>query len=251
MSRFPFLDHPTPIAFAHRGGALDGPENTLRAFAAAVALGYRYMETDLHATRDGVLVALHDDRLDRVTDRAGRLSELPWSEVSRARVEGREPIPRFDELIDAWPDARFNLDLKHDAAVGPLAAALLRADAVDRVCVGSFSGRRLVRIRKALGPRLCTSGGPAEVLRLRATSWALPAGAPSVPCVQVPPLHRGIPVIDAAFVRAAHDRGIQVHAWTINDAEAMMRLLDLGVDGIMTDRPSLLKSVLVARGSWT
>ena len=90
-AEFAFLDHPGPIAFAHRGGAGDWPENTMPAFAGAVALGYRYVETDVHVTADGVLLAFHDDRLDRVTDRAGVVRELPWSEVRQARVDGSSP----------------------------------------------------------------------------------------------------------------------------------------------------------------
>ena len=98
-SPWPFLDHPGPLAFAHRGGAGEWPENTMPAFEHAVGLGYRYVETDVHATADGVLVAFHDDALDRVTDRTGKIADLPWSYVAEARVDGREPIPRLDDLL--------------------------------------------------------------------------------------------------------------------------------------------------------
>ena len=121
-----FLTGPTPLAFAHRGFAPDGAENSMAAFARAVGLGYRYLETDVHITADGVLLAFHDDVLDRVTDRVGIIAELPWAQVRRAMVDGREPIPRFEDLLGAFPEARINVDPKHDAACEPLADAIRR-----------------------------------------------------------------------------------------------------------------------------
>lgn len=247
---FPVLDHPGPLAFAHRGGASDAPENTMAAFEHAIALGYRYLETDVHLTADGVLLAFHDDVLDRVTDRTGAIHEQTWAEVRAAKVGGTEPIPRFDELLEAWPDVRINIDPKHDRAVEALAAAITRAGAVDRVIVGAFSDKRLARLRELVGPRLCTSLGPRGVARLRAAGYGLPVGSLPSPCVQVPVRHGSVTITDERFVRGAHRSGLQVHVWTIDDADEMRRLLDLGVDGIMTDRPEVLRQVLVERDSW-
>ena len=248
---FPFLDWPGPIPFAHRGGASEAPENTMPAFEHAVSLGYRYLETDVHATADGELIAFHDDRLDRVTDAVGVVAELPWSMVRAARVDGREPIPRFEDLLGAWPDVRINVDPKTDAAVGPLAEVLLRTNAVDRVCVGAFSDRRIATVKALVGPALCTSMGPREVAQLLAASRRLP-GARRLrsPCAQVPTHQGRVPLVTARLVEAAHRLGVQVHVWTIDDREEMARLLDLGVDGIMTDRPQVLKDLLVERGEW-
>lgn len=250
-----FLDHPGPIPFAHRGGAGAHPENTMAAFAAAVALGYRYLETDIHATADGVLLAFHDDRLDRVTDGRGIVADLPWSTVRPARVAGTEPIVRLDDLLGAWPDVRLNLDPKHDAAVAPLVRAIRRHAAVDRVCVGSFSMGRLARIRAALGPALCTSLGPPEVLAVRLAAWHVAgAGALAVrgggACLQVPVRDRGITIVDRATVATAHRFGLPVHVWTVDDPADMERLLDLGVDGLMSDRPAVLRDVLARRDAW-
>ena len=248
---FPFLDAPGPLAFAHRGGASEAPENTMPAFEHAVRLGYRYLETDAHVTADGVLLAFHDDRLDRVTDRSGIIAELPWSEVQEARVDGREPIPRLDDLLAAWPEVRVNIDPKHDAAAEPLAEAILRTGAVDRVCVGAFSDRRIGVVRSLVGPALCTSMGPREVGRLLAATTHLRGGRHlTSPCAQVPTNQGPVPVVTQRFVDTAHRLGVQVHVWTIDEREEMERLLDLGVDGIMTDRPQVLKDVLVARGTW-
>lgn len=248
---FPFLDWPGPLPFAHRGGASEAPENTMPAFEQAVRLGYRYLETDVHVTADGELLAFHDDHLDRVTDRTGAIADLPWSEVARAKVDGREPIPRFEDLLGTWPDVRINVDPKHDAAVAPLAEVLLRTGAVDRVCVGAFSDRRLARLQSLVGGHLCCSMGPRQVARLVAASRGLPGGGGlAAPCAQVPTSQGPLPLVTERFVAAAHARGIQVHVWTIDDRDEMVRLLDLGVDGIMTDRPQVLKDVLVERGQW-
>lgn len=250
--RWPVLDHPGPLAFAHRGGAGDWPENTMPAFEGAVGLGYRYVETDVHVTSDGVLLAFHDDVLDRVTDRTGAVSELPWSEVREARVDGREPIPLLEDLLGTWPELRVNIDPKHDGAVDALAAVIERTGAVARVCIGAFSDKRLARLRLRLGPHLCTALGPRDTARLRASSYGPPVGRlPDAGCVQVPWRHKLGTLVDERFVRAAHDRGLQVHVWTIDDPAEMGELLDLGVDGIMTDRPAVLRDVLEVRGEWS
>ncbi len=249
-STFAFLDHPGVLAFAHRGGAGDAPENTMPAFAAAVALGYRYLETDVHLTADGVLLAFHDDRLDRVTDAEGRIADLPWSVVQEARVGGREPIPLLTDVLDEWPDVRVNIDPKDDRAVPALAEVIRRTGSVDRVCCGAFSDARLARLRRLVGPELCTSLGPRATARLRAASYGAPCGRLPGPCVQVPHHLRGRTLTDARLVEAAHRRGLQVHVWTVDDPVEMDELLDLGVDGIMTDRPVALKDVLVRRGQW-
>jgi glycerophosphoryl diester phosphodiesterase len=252
---FAFLDHPLPIAFAHRGGATDAPENTVAAFEMAVGLGYRYLETDVHVTADGVLVAFHDDKLDRVTDRAGLISELTWDEVRQAQVTGADgttgEIPRLEDLFAAFPDARFNIDPKADSSVTPLAEVIRRCTALDRVLVCAFSDRRIIRLRQLLGPDLCTGLGPRGVARLRAAASGLPVGRFDAAAAQVPVRAGRVTLVSEAFVEAAHRRGLQVHVWTIDDPAEMHRLCDLGVDGIMTDRPAVLRDVLIERGVWT
>lgn len=259
MTRRAFLDWPHPIPFAHRGGAGGWPENTMPAFEAAIGLGFRYVETDVHVTADGVLVAFHDEVLDRVTDRTGRIDRLPWAEVRRAQVMApvrgmaarpEAGIPLLEDLLGTWPDLRVNIDPKHDRAVRPLLAVLARTGAEDRVCIGAFSDRRLARVRRLSRNRLCTSMGPLEVTRLGLAARGLPAGRFSGACVQVPVRVRGRTLVDARFLDAAHRRSLPVHVWTVDDRAEMERLLDLGVDGIMTDQPAVLKDVLVAREAW-
>jgi glycerophosphoryl diester phosphodiesterase len=256
--RFDFLDHPEPIAFAHRGGAAESPENTWSAFEHALRLGYRYLETDVHATADDVVVLLHDAVLDRVSDGTGPVRSRLWSDLRHVRMPDGRPVPRLDEVLEEWPSARWNIDAKHDGVVKPLIQTLGRSRARSRVCVTSFSDRRLVQVRRALGPALCTAAGPNQVTALRGASL-LPPFAPLGPigtnlrglgAVQVPRGYGRLPLVDHRFVTTAHRLGLEVHVWTIDDEATMGRLLDLGVDGIMTDRPSALKAVLQARGQW-
>lgn len=220
------------------------------AFEAAVLAGYTYVETDVHVTADGVLLAFHDDRLDRVTDRIGRIADLPYREVAKARVDGTEPIPTLEDLLGAFPDVRVNIDPKHDEAIDPLVAVIRHTNSLSRVGLGAFSDRRLAAFRDRLGPELCTALGPRAVARLRAASWGVPTGRLPGACVQVPRSTRGVTIVDERFVNTAHDRGLQVHVWTIDDADEMEALLDIGVDGIMTDLPLVLRDALQRRGQW-
>ena len=253
--RTAYLDHPGPLALAHRGFSAAHPENTMAAFAAAVALGYRYVETDVHATADGVALAFHDASLDRVTDGTGRVAELPWSVVGRARVAGTDPVPRLEDLLGTWPDLRVNLDVKSRAAVGPLVAAIERTRAHDRVCVASFSDARRRAVQRALSRPVVVSAGTRTTARFR---LAVAAGRPGsaaaalggVDGLQVPERRGRLPVVTAGTVAAAHAAGAFVHVWTVNDAADMARLLDLGVDGIVSDRADVLRDVLLGRGLW-
>ena len=252
-SRFAFLDGSLPLAMAHRGGAIEYLENSMPAFEACVALGYRYIETDVRVTADGVLVAFHDGTLERVTDRTGRLDQMPWAEVAEARIGGREPLVKVEDLFDAWPDIRFNLDIKAAGVIAPLARLVRRLGVQDRICLGSFSDARVAAARRVLGPTVCTSLGPRGVASLRLSSYSpRAAGLVRVQagCAQVPLQLGGRALVDERFVAAAHDRGLQVHVWTVDTAEECTRMLDLGVDGAMTDRPAMLKKLLEERGQW-
>jgi glycerophosphoryl diester phosphodiesterase len=218
----------------------------MQAFEYAVDLGYRYLETDVQVTSDGVLVAFHDNDLQRTCGRPGKISELPWSEVSKALVDGKAPIPLLDDLLGAWSDVRVNIDCKTAAAIEPLVASLRRTNSLSKVCAAAFSDSRLKKLRKALGADLCSSLGPIELAMLRFGLLRNPAGlAAQVPVKQWP-----LTVVNRAFIERSHRHGLQVHVWTIDDAPEIERLLDLGVDGIMTDRPLILRQVLESRGAW-
>ncbi len=281
-----FLDHPGPLAFAHRGGAAHAPENSWRAFEHAVGLGYGYLETDVQATADGVLIAFHDRTLNRITGRPGRVCRLPLKEIAGARIGGTDPIPVLEDVLAAWPDVRFNIDVKDAPAIAPLARVLRRANAWDRVCVVSFSASRLRATRRALDRPVCMAASPLGTAMVRFGGPAAPRGSrgphrgrfvrqpaagpaaavarrpvtaadrpprqlaerlagADVRCVQMP-----APVATPSFIGRAHQLGLQVHVWTVNDRLTMEGLLDLGVDGIMTDETVTLREVLIRRGQW-
>lgn len=259
-SGFDYLDEGPPgkiIALAHRGGALHpdnvGIENTLSAFRQAAGLGYIYLETDVHATRDGVLVAFHDDRLDRLTDGVGTVTDLSYAEVVTARIAGQHHVPTMAELLEALPDARFNIDLKSDGAVEPLVDLINTTESWDRVLVGSFSRRRLQNFRRLTRGRVATSAAPLEVaaFRLLPSGWLadLVTGR-QVQALQIPVKKRWLTLATPGFVRRAHVAGKQVHVWTIDDPNEMRMLLDRGVDGLISDQTDVLKVVLAERQLW-
>jgi glycerophosphoryl diester phosphodiesterase len=252
-TRFGFLDAPTPLAFAHRGGAAAGDENTIAAFERAIRMGYRYLETDTHATADGVPVVFHDETLDRMLGRPGRVATVRYADLASIRVGGAGVVPRLADVLDAYPQVRFNIDVKADPAVVPAIEAVRRTGARDRVLLASFNDARVARMRAALGPGLATSLGSRAVARLWAASRlgggaGVRAGVAAA--AQVPVRAGRLRVVDRRFLRLAHRLGLQVHVWTVDEPAEMHELLDLGVDGIMTDHIDVLRDVYTARGVW-
>lgn len=256
-SDYPYFDNAgLPLAFAHRGGALTGAnvglENSMVAFQTAVDMGYRYIETDVHATSDGALLAFHDATLDRATDGTGAIAGQPLRELRSVKIDGREPIPLLDEILSTWPSLRVNIDAKSDACVRPLAAAIDAHRAWDRVCVAAFSPLRIRALRALLDPRVAGAYGAVEVGALRllpsraARRWVLARAQ-----VAQVPLRRGpLEIVTADFVSRAHELGKHVHVWTVDAPDEMHRLLDLGVDAIITDRIDVLRDVYRERGVW-
>ncbi len=251
---FRYLDEPAFLAFAHRGGAMHpkirGMENTHAAFAHAVELGYSYLETDVHATSDGVLLAFHDDLLDRVTDGYGVIYEQAYVDVAVARIRGEHPIPRLEDLMEAFPGARFNIDIKSRGAVEPLTRLIELRKAHDEVCVGSFDEGVIRAFRRRSARPVVTSCGPVAVAATRLGAPVRGLLRDEGVAFQVPHRHRGVTLVTPSFVRRAHAAGRHVHVWTIDDPEEMRELLDLGVDGLITDRTDLLREVLIERGLW-
>jgi glycerophosphoryl diester phosphodiesterase len=241
--RWAFLDHPVPFGFAHQGGTDVAPGNTLASFEHAVSLGYVYLETDVRATADGVLVLFHDDDLRPATGEPGTIEDKTWDEVSQLEVGGHR-IPRLADVVDRFPDARFNIEPKADSALRPLATFIQERSLHDRVCIGSFSDRRLAELRSLLDTEVCTSPGPRGVAAVLAAAIVWPRWTPPYGCLQIPARHWRIPLASGWMVGRVHRLGLQVHVWTINDRDEMRALLDAGVDAIMSDRVELLREVL-------
>jgi glycerophosphoryl diester phosphodiesterase len=228
---------------AHRGGAGEATENSPSAFQRAIECGLPAIETDVRATIDGHAVVFHDAALDRTTDRSGAVSAMPLAHLRGARLaNGDHPITLV-EALERWPDASLNVDVKADDAVEPFLRAVAMVGAWDRVCAASFSSARLTRLRTLAGPRLATSLGSAEVVRLVSGTLRRTRAC----AVQVPHRAGRFPVVTSGFVRRAHALGLQVHVWTVDDPVEMVLLLDLGVDGLISDRPSVLAQVLAGR----
>ena len=235
---------------AHRGGAREVPENTWSAVEHVESLGLTWMETDLHATADDVVVLSHDADLGRIGGR-GTLSELTWDEAAELDAGDGRGLVRLDEVLEAHPGLALNVDLKEPAVVQPALQVVRAADALDRVRFASFSARRLPMLRRQ-EPRATTSLGGFDIaglmllseaaLPLPHTRWGWTRGR--VDAVQVPPMHRGMQVVTRRFVAQAHTAGLEVHVWTIDDPEEMRRLAALNVDAIMTDVPTLALEIL-------
>lgn len=259
----PALAGPRPFAIAHRGSKLMWPENTMLAFAHAHDSGLRWLETDLHLSSDGSVMCIHDDTVDRTTDATGAVSDFTAAELGsldaafRFEVDGDYPyrdrgygVPTLEELVTEFDDCRLVVDLKQDGLARPVWDLIRRLDLADRIIVGSFSDRRLAEFRSVSGGGVATSAGPRAVARALASA-AVKTPPRLADALQVPVNARGVPIVTARSVRKFHDAGYQVHVWTVNSSKLMHRLLDLGVDAIITDRPDALKAVMIERGVWT
>lgn len=246
-----FFNSPPPRVLAHRGLALEAPENTLLAFAKAVAEGATHIETDVHESADGVAVISHDDTLTRVAGRSVRVNQLTVPELRRVDLGHGQNFPTLAEAIDAFPDARFNIDVKSAGAVQPTIDAIRSVSALDRVLVTSFSSKRRVAATKGL-PGVATSAAFSEMLQvLTAIRLGFTARARTLltayDALQVPERWKGVRVVSPTLLRLAHEVGVEVHVWTVNDPLDMARLYDLGVDGIVSDRADLAIKVLKIR----
>lgn len=247
-----------PLVFAHRGGGAEVAENSMAAFDRMRSIGVRHIETDVHVTADGRVVVHHDDLIDRTYDGNGRVENLTWPELVTMRNGAGERMPLLEEVFETYPDLWFNIDAKSDGVVEPLLATLERCKAFDRVMLASFSERRLQRIRAMAPGKVSTSLGVSAVARLlgaaqtatNAGSWHVPGPRQGVRAVQVPHYQGPIRVVDPRFIATAHTLGLAVHVWTINEPAEMVELIEMGVDGIVTDRPSMMRELLIARGQW-
>ncbi len=260
--------HHAPLAFAHRG-ADPARENTMAAFRRAVDLGFRYLEIDVRTSADGVLVVFHDETLDRVTDGAGRLCDHTWDQLSQLRVTAAtetnpaddpkpglgEPLVRFEEALLALPDTHFNVDLKDSEAARHFAEIVDRHEAHHRVLAASFNDARRQRVGRLVTKQVASSGGWVSTVLMVLLGplggfGKLSQRLAHFDCVQVPIRQTRVPIVRPRFVERCHRAGLQVHVWVVDDPAEMHRLLDMGVDGIMTDDAEALAAVMGERSVW-
>lgn len=235
----------------------------MTAFEGAVEMGYRHIETDIQMTSDGVIVCIHDPTVDRTTDASGAVSSYTYSELTvldagyrHANKDGYvfrgqgARISSFEEVVTTFPDVSFVVDIKSDGIAESFARLIDRLEVHERVIVGAFSDDRLAEFRRLTAGRVATSTGP-----MLSRMWLLASRAgrgvgSEASALQVPTHMRGVRVVDEKLIEAANKSGLQVHVWTVNDSQEMAHLLDMGVDGLITDRPDRLKTLLVERGEW-
>jgi glycerophosphoryl diester phosphodiesterase len=246
-----YFEPPPPRVLAHRGLATEAPENTLLAFANAAAVGTAYIETDVHVSSDGVAVVSHDPSLARVAARRVDVAQLTMAELRRIDLGCGQGFASLEEALDAFPDLRFNVDVKVAGAVTPTVTALERTRAASRVLLTSFSDGRRRRLG-ALVPDAVTSAGRAGVIRsglaaLVGRRGAMEHALRGAAALQVPERVGPVRLVTRRFVGAAHRAGAEVHVWTVNDPADMARLLDLGVDGLVTDRADVAIPLIAAR----
>jgi glycerophosphoryl diester phosphodiesterase len=252
MRHCKYLSHEHPVRLAHRGSSILWPENTITAFQEAVNLGCRYIETDLHVTKDGTIVTFHDDRLERVTNGTGLIKEWTWDDLCTLdaayhfKPEQGFPyrdkgirIPSLEEAMEAFPHVMFNVDLKQPGIEEAVAHFIKKHNYEERILIASFYDKRIRRFRMLSGSTVPTSTGRWETMAIWACSRIGRSFHTSAAAVQVPARQGWLTVVDEKFIEAVHAIGVQVHVWVVNDPDEMQRLFELGVDGIVTDRIDL------------
>jgi glycerophosphoryl diester phosphodiesterase len=268
MPQHAFFDQPRLYVIAHQGGDGERPSNTMAAFEYAVALGVDVLEMDIHSTRDGVLVVIHDETVDRTTDGTGRVQDFTLAELQQLDAayhwptlddeEGRPTddfpyrgqgirIPALEEVLRAFPDMPMTIEIKQrtPSIVEPLCALLRETGMTERALIASFHGETLREFRR-ICPEVATSAAQDEVLPFVILNlFALgDAYQPTAHALQVPETSSGIRVMQPLLVETARARNVAVHVWTVNEVKQMERMIALGVDGLITDYPARLMELL-------
>jgi len=228
---------------AHRGGAEESFENTIESFGYSISLGCKFIETDVQVSSDGIPYIFHDNDLNRISNISSNFDSLSSSEIDKLLIFENHKIPRLEDVLNNFPDTSFQIDFKSDEVVAPALEVITKTKSNDRVCIASFNSKRLEKIRNQ-HPYLCISMGPNEVFKTLLSSFGLYRNSIPGDCIQVPIRYYGIRIVTKRFVNFLKSRGLKVMVWTINDVETFKYLIDLKVDGIITDKPKLLYETL-------
>ena len=243
MSIHPYLDVPGVAISAHRGGSIEAPENTIESFEYSIELGSSYIETDVQLSSNGIPYIFHDDDLKRLFGKNIIFNSLHSDEIDELILFDKYKIPTLESTLQKFPDTLFQIDVKTDEVVLPTMEVIKKTNSTDKVCIASFSSKRLKQVHK-LYPEICLSMGPFEVMKLLLASFGLYRKKVPGNCLQIPIYQYGIKLVTKRFINYIHSIGLKIHVWTINDEDTMQKLIDLGVDGIITDRPKTLKDLL-------
>ena len=234
-----YLDYDGLKVLAHRGGAEESYENTTESFEYSQLLGCEFIETDVQVSSDGIPYIFHDDDLKRILNKPVRFDSLSSNEIDDLNIFNSCKIPKLSDTLLRFPNLCFQIDFKTDEVVMPALDVINDMNVFDRVCIASFSSKRLQNVR-SLYPDLCISMGPNEVFKTLLASLNLYKGEIPGDCLQIPMSYYGIKIVSKRFVDFVHSRGLKIMIWTINDIKTFKYLIDLGVDGIITDKPKLL-----------
>jgi glycerophosphoryl diester phosphodiesterase len=243
MSIHPYLDVPGVAISAHRGGSIEAPENTIESFEYSIELGSSYIETDVQLSSNGIPYIFHDDDLKRLFGKNIIFNSLHSDDIDELILFDKYKIPTLESTLQKFPDTLFQIDVKTDEVVLPTMEVIKKTNSTDKVCIASFSSKRLKQVHK-LYPEICLSMGPFEVMKLLLASFGLYRNKVPGNCLQIPIYQYGIKLVTKRFINYIHSIGLKIHVWTINDEDTMQKLIDLGVDGIITDRPKALKDLL-------
>ena len=238
-----YLNYSGVAVLAHRGGSFESFENTIESFYYSQSLGCKFIETDVQVSSDGIPYIFHDETLTRLLGKNDVFSNLDSSEIEDLRIFESHKIPRLDETLQTFPDMYFQIDVKTDEVAMPALEVIHKCRAEDRVCIASFNSPRLSRVNSKY-PEICLSMGPNEVSKMLLSSFGLYKKTIIGDCLQVPMYYYGIKVVTKRFVDFVHSKGLKICVWTINDEKTFKKLIDIGVDGIITDKPKLLFQVL-------
>jgi len=244
----PFFEDYSFFGFVHRGGDEVETENTIEAFKYSSDLGFVFIETDVQATKDGHVVIFHDASLKRMAGVNKSIKELTLKEINEINLLGGGKIPLLSEALETFPDLRFNIDIKTEDALEETIQIIKKMNFLDKTCLASFSSSRLKRIKNLAGPEACISSGQMDIFKMMCQSIGIELQATMSQCAQIPVKQWGVPVLTKRFIETAKKQNKFVHVWTIDDIDQMFELIEFGVDGLMTDKPSVLKEAMLKKG---
>ena len=235
----PYLNYEGLEVLAHRGGSMESSENTIESFTYSISLGCKYIETDVQLSSDGKVYIFHDDTLKRLTGKNITFNNLHSSEIDKIILFDNCKIPLLEEVLKIFPNTFFQIDVKTDEVALPALKVIHKNNSQDRVCIASFSSSRLKIVRE-MYPDICISMGPKEIIQLLLASFGIYRKKVNGDCLQIPIYQYGIKLVTKRFVNFIQSKDLKVIVWTINDPKEMQRLIDMKVDGIITDKPKLL-----------